>query len=307
MKWLVFDISNLLHRTFFAQKNEDEDVIAGMATHSALTTLNKYFKMFKPDRVVMALDRSSWRKEYTASEQCLSKKPYKGNRRQDMTQAQQEKYARFLNHLKEFEALIANHTTIITLACNRLEADDLIGGFCQLSVPTDEVIVVTTDTDMSQLLKYSHVRVVSPATDEDHTLEKFDNDPLFYLFAKCIRGDATDNVQSAYPRVRLERIRKAFDDPYEYVKLMNEEWTNQTGTTFRVEDMFKENQTLIDLEKQPDDIRTLIEDTIFDALEKKREFSMFYLLQFVGKYKLERIKDTIDQYLPLLSRTAAKR
>ena len=303
MKYLVFDISNLLHRTFFAQKNEDDETIAGMATHMALTTLNKYFKQFKPHQVVMAFDRSSWRKEYTKSELCLSKKPYKGNRRKDMSPAQELKYQRFMDHLKEFEALIATHTTIMSLACDRLEADDLIAGFAQIFNDEDnEIIIISADSDLLQLTRYPGVRVISPATDKEQSLSEFDNDPLYYLFQKCVRGDPTDNIQSAFPRVRATRIQSAYNDPFERIQLMKETWTDHLGTDILVEDMFNENQLLIDLEKQPKDIRMLIMETIDAEADRSRQFSMFYLLKFIGKYKLMKIKESIDQYIPLLSR-----
>jgi hypothetical protein len=300
----VFDISNILYRTFFAQKDETDEVLAGLATHSALTTLNKYFKMYKPTKgVVMAFDRSSWRKVYTASDACLSKLPYKGKRRQDMSPSQKEKYARFMDHLKEFELLIIEHTTIATLAYDSLEADDLIAGFCQLHADADEpIIVVTADSDMLQLAKNPGVTVVSPATDKPQSLDDYFNDPEFYVFMKCIRGDPTDNVQSAYPRVYATRIKKAYDDPFERVQLMKETWTNPDGVEFVVEDLFKENELLINLEKQPEDIRDLIEAVVTVSMARQRQFSMFHIMKFIGKYKLNRIKDSIDQYIPLLSR-----
>lgn len=303
MKYLVFDISNMLYRTFFVQRQESDETLAGLATHTALVTLNKYFKKHKPHRVVMAFDRKSWRKEYTASEECLSKKPYKGNRRQDMTPAQQEKYARFIDHMKEFEALIENYTTILTLVEQDLEADDLIAGFCQQEASEDnEIIIISTDTDLLQLKRYPNVAVISPANDKEQMLDEFDNDPLYYVFQKCIRGDSTDNVQSAFPGVRQTRIKKAFTDPFERENLMKELWTNEKKVQFRVQDLFEENQKLIDLEKQPDDIRQLIELSVKAAVKRKREFSMFFILKFIGKYKLIKIKESIDQYLPLLSR-----
>lgn len=303
MKYLVFDISNMLYRTFFVQRQETDETLAGLATHTALVTLNKYFKKYKPHKVVMAFDRKSWRKEYTASDECISKKPYKGNRRQDMTPAQQEKYARFIDHMKEFEALIENYTTIITLVEQDLEADDLIAGFCQQEASEDnEIIIISTDTDLLQLKRYENVAVISPANDKEQMLDEFDNDPLYYVFQKCIRGDATDNVQSAFPGVRQTRIKKAFTDPFERVSLMKELWTNENKVQFRVQDLFEENQKLIDLEKQPDDIRQLIELSVKAAVRRKRDFSMFFILKFIGKYKLIKIKESIDQYLPLLSR-----
>ena len=301
--WLVFDISNILYRTFFAQRDETDDVIAGLATHSALTTLNKYFKAYKPTQgVVMAFDRSSWRKAYTASEACLSKKPYKGNRRKDMTPSQKEKYSRFLEHIDEFEQLIAEHTTIVTLAQPSLEADDLIAGFCQFNSSLETpVVVITADSDMLQLVMNPGVTVVSPATDKPQSLSEYFDDPNYYVFMKCLRGDPTDNVQSAYPRVQSKRIRKAYEDEFEKVQLMKETWTNPDGITFVVEDLFAENELLIHLEKQPPDIRDLIEAVVMVSVAKKRQFSMFHLLKFIGKYKLNRIKESLDQYIPMLS------
>lgn len=305
----------MLYRTFFAQTNETDDTIAGLATHSALVTLNKYFKQFKPDKVIMAFDRASWRKQYTASDLCISGKAYKGNRRQDMTPAQRAKYQRFMEHMREFEALIAEHTTIISLQAEMLEADDLIAGVCQLygSDEDNEIIIISTDTDLLQLKKYPSVRVISPATDKEQHLEDFDGDAELYVFTKCIRGDSTDNVQSAYPGVRMTRIKKAYADPFERANLMKEKWKGlrtvmQDGepTTepheFVVEDLFEENQMLINLEMQPDPIRRLIERSVAEAMAKDRHFSMFHILRFIGKYKLVKIKDSLDQYIPMLSR-----
>ena len=303
MRYLVFDISNLLHRTFFAQRDLDEETVAGMAGHVALVTLNKYFKMYKPHSVIMAFDRSSWRKVYTASDECVSKKPYKGNRRQNMTPSQEAKFQQFLGHLAEFEALVRDNTTIATLAQDTLEADDLIAGFTQIYADEDnEIIIISADSDLLQLTKHPNVVVVSPATDKPQTLDDYDGDPLYYLFQKCVRGDSTDNVQSAFPRVRSTRIRKAYDDEFERVQMMMETWTDHNDVTFVVGDLFKENQKLIDLEKQPPNIRKLIYETVDAEMDRSRQFSMFHILKFLGKYKLNKIKEGMDQYIPLLSR-----
>lgn len=293
----------MLYRTFFVQREESDETLAGLATHTALVTLNKYFRQHKPDRVVMAFDRQSWRKAYTASDLCVSKKPYKGNRRKDMTPSQQIKYQKFLDHLREFEALVAEHTTIITLVEDDLEADDLIAGFCQMHKDTDdEIVIISSDSDLLQLKRYPNVELISPATDKPQSLDEFDGDPMYYLFTKCLRGDSTDNVQSAYPGVRQTKIKKAYDDSFERVQLMKTTWTDQDKTEHRVEILFEENQLLIDLEKQPEDIRELINAAVAAAMNKKRRFSMFHILKFIGKYKLVKIQESIDQYIPMLSK-----
>lgn len=303
MKYLVFDISNLLYRTFFVQKQEDDTTLAGLATHMALTTLNKYFRQHKPDRVVMVFDRSSWRKEYTASKECVSQKPYKGNRRKDMSPAQQAKYQRFLNHLNEFESLIAKHTTIITLAEERLEADDLIAGFIQVySSDQDEIVLISADSDMLQLKKFPNVKIISPINDKEVDLDEYNNDSELFLFCKCLRGDTSDNIQSALPRVSTKRMFKAYKDPFECVQLMKEVWVDHHGRQLKVEKLFKENQLLIDLTKQPNEIRVNILETVEREVNKEREFSLFFIMKFIGKYELNKIKENIDSYLPLLSK-----
>lgn len=301
--YLLLDISNLLYRTFYAQTNEDDETLAGMAIHMALTTLNKYYKSYKPKKVVMFFDRSSWRKEYTTTHDYL--KPYKGNRRKDMTPSQQEKYARYIEHINSFEQLITEHTTIMTLACSRLEADDLIAGFVQ-RFTEDSHIIITSDSDMAQLLKYDNVQLISPATDKPQSLSKYNDDPEYYLFHKCVRGDTADNIQSAYPRVRSTRIKEIYDnamegDGYKYVTFMKETWSDQLQRTFTVEQMFKHNQKLIDLELQPDDIRMLISDTLDEEMNTIKKFSYFHVLKFIGKYNLQRIKESIDIFIPMLS------
>jgi 5'-3' exonuclease len=299
--FLVFDISNLLFRAFYAQKGEDSSTINGMAIHIALTSLNMYYKEYKPQkRIVMTFDRSSWRKEYTASDQCISTKPYKGNRRQNLTPIEQKKYQDFQQHLAEFETLMRSHTTILTLACDRLEADDLMAGFVQQH-PSDSIVIITADSDLAQLFKHPNVNIISPATNKPQSLSKFNNDPIYYLFQKCIRGDSTDNIQSAYPRIRSTKIEKAFVDPFEFTNLMKSTWTNQNGIEYVVESLFKENQILIDLEKQPTDIKELMTNTINNELQHTKKFSMFHMLKYLGKYELNKIIESIDLFVPMLS------
>lgn len=303
MRYLIFDISNILHRTFYANRDESDDVTAGLAVHIALTTINMYYNKYKPDRVVMAFDRTSWRKQYMMKPERISKKPYKGNRRKDMTAAQAAKYERFLGHLAEFEALITEQTTVITLAADQCEADDLIAGFCMAEGSDDnEIIIISSDSDLLQLLKFQNVRIVTPDKGVELRLEEYDGDPDLYLFMKCIRGDPTDNIQSAYPRVHTTKIREAYTDPYARTQLMKKTWSDQDGNQILVEEMFAENKVLIDLTQQPDDIKDIIDMTIARATCTKKRFSLFHLLQFVGKYDLVKVKQMIDNYIPMLSK-----
>lgn len=303
MKLLVFDISNMLYRSYFANQattGNDVDTATCLAAHMALVTLNKYFNKFKPHAVYIAGDRSSWRKMYTQSEVCLSGKVYKGNRRQKQTPKQKAAYEEFMRHVQEFEDMIAEHTSIRVLAADKLEADDLIAGVVQMH-PDDEIIIISTDRDFMQLIRPG-VTLIDPASDKPRTLEEWNGDAKYFMFEKCLRGDTGDNVQAAFPRVRKTRIRAAYTDAFERENLMHETWVNHNGKTHKVKDLFEENELLMDLSAQPDFVRERIEATIHNAEENPGEFSYFHFLKYCGKYKLKKIADQLESYVTMLSR-----
>lgn len=298
---LMFDGSNILYKTFYANANEDAVTTAGMAHHAGLTTLNKYYKLYKPDTTIVAFDRSNWRKAYTKTDACVSKKPYKGNRRLTMTPKQQEKYAAFCEHIAEFEELLRKQTGIVTLARDGLEADDLMAGVAQLFHETHDIIIISADKDLMQLLRYPSVVLIDPATGKPRTLIEHEMDADLFMFIKCIRGDAGDNVQSAFPRVRMTRIKEAYTDPYQRANLMEETWTDETGRELKVRDLFAENELLMDLAKQPPEIRESIEDGVLEGFENKGTFNHFHFLRFCGKFGLVNISNSLENFVKMLT------
>ncbi len=308
MKYLLFDAGNILYRTFYVHKNEDDMTIAGLAANTALLTINKYYKENKPCKVVMAFDRHSWRKDYTNSDECVSVKKYKGNRRLNMTAKEEARYKLFLEHVAEFEDMVRECTSIAVIADDGLEADDGIAGMCQtLSVtePNSEIIIVSQDKDLIQLLRYPNVRLVDPATGHDRSLNDWNNDADYFMFEKCIRGDAGDNVQSAYPRIRKTRIQKAYDDAYERTNVMEHTWEMPIGDgetkEVIVKDLYKENILLMDLTAQPDDIQKRMVTSVLNGLRNPGKFEYFQFLQFLGKYEMERVADNVENFVPMLS------
>lgn len=296
---LVLDTSNLLYRTFYAHKDEDSSTLTGLAMHSAFTTMNKYYKKFRPDTIVMAYDRKNWRKEYTLSDQCYSGKVYKGERRKDQTPAQKQKYAEFMEHIAEFEHLMRTQSSVVCLAADGLEGDDGMAGWVQLH-PDATHTVVSGDKDAIQLLKLPNVRLYDPATGK----ERICDDPEYYLFLKCFRGEpaSTDNVQSAYPKLRETKIQEAFKDPFALTNLRQSTWTDKDGRVMEVGKLLDENRLLIDLECQPPHIRQLIEDTIEEAATNRGKFNYFNFMKFLGKYELKKLAQQLDQFANMLSR-----
>lgn len=310
MKRMIVDTANLLFRVAAAQGKYNNtgtaEDRAGLALHMSLNSLNKYYKQFKPNQVAMTFEGArNWRKDYTKSSECLSKRVYKANRVKD------DSMIPFFELIKAFEDLARQHTTLVCLSNPILEGDDLFAGYVQRFCEAgDEVIGISGDRDFVQLLKYPNFTLINPDSGKPRTLEDVCgvNDPLFFMFEKAMRGDKGDNVFPAYPRVLKKRLLKCLEDDYELTNIMNETWTftdpdTKQVTTYRVGDLFEENMKLMNLECQPDNIRAVISETLDDGLANHGKWNFFQFTKFCGKYRLNQIAENSQQFANLFSRT----
>lgn len=310
---LIFDVSGMIYRTFHAglktqlrrssslfDDDEDEDQLAvdhaGYALHSALMSMRKYFEMFSPSRVVACFDRpDNWRKQYMNSDLSVTKLKYKGNRRQNQTEAQQALFARLIDHMQEFESLLDNETGIITLARPMLEADDCIAGWVQ-RFPHQRNVIASNDSDMVQL-------ITSTTSVCNLTSSKLVEcaDPKYALFEKTFRGDSADNIANAYPGIRSTKLAKAYTDPYLLANILEEKYVSPTGIECKVGDVIEENQLLMDLTKQPPHIRRLINETIDAELAKTKRLNFWKFSAFCNQRKLKEIGASLPTLRPLLA------
>ena len=311
MKRMIVDTANILFRVASAHGKyntggsaEDQ---AGLSLHMALNTLKSHYNRVRPDQVALTFEGAkNWRKDYTRSEQCVSKKLYKGNRVKD------DSMIPFFELIKSFEQLARAHTSITCLSNENCEGDDLFGGYVQkFTAVGDEVVGLSGDKDFVQLLKYKRFTLLNPdklgaVRDKDKKGNLIDAD--YFMFEKAFRGDSGDNVMPAYPRVRAVRLAKAFTDEYERNNIMNETWEfNEPSTgepkTFRVGDLFEENQVLMNLERQPDWVRAEIEKTIEHEVLNHGQFSLFHFQKFCGKYNLKKISEDVTSFVDMFSST----
>jgi len=128
------------------------------------------------------------------------------------------------------------------------------------------------------------------------------------LFEKCMRGDSSDNVFSAYPGVREKGtknkvgLREAYSDRdskgYSWNNMMLQRWSDHNGIEHRVLDDYERNRQLIDLTAQPDDIKQIISETISTATQANKNVSQvgLRLMKFCGLYDLKKISDQAQAY-----------
>lgn len=310
-KNLILDASNLLYRTFFANiKDTDaEDIIVGLCYQAALLTMNKYYYYHKPDNIIMAFDYGSWRKQYTKDlSTCVTNKKYKGNRRKKLSTSQEEKLDIFDQHVDEFFEILSNMTSITVLRKKYLEADDLIAGFVQM-YPDDDNIIVSADKDFIQLMRNENVTLVDPFTDKERDLEEWSDDADLFMMEKCFRGDVSDNVQSAYPRLYRTKILQAYKDDVLFNNLMEHEFEvkeldESTNTpifhNMKTREVFKENKLLMDLTAQPEGIKLMMNQAIEDGLKNKGKFDYYAFMRFCARNDMRRITDNLTNMKHML-------
>ena len=257
---LAIDTTNAIFRIAAQNmKYSKGEFSAPLAIHALLLMIKKYYTTYKPDMIYFAFEgRNNWRKTYTKSPEVLTFQKYKGNRVVDKTMEN------VISILIEFQNLLENATTCITLQHEICEGDDLIAGVAQHhSMLGDKVTIVSTDKDFIQLLKYKNVKLFDPLSNAFRTCD----DVEFFIFEKCIRGDKGDNVISAYPRVRSTVLKKAMTDDYTKTEILNHTWNITIGEEekiYRVGDLFEENKRLLILDEQPD----YVKDAIFSHIKE---------------------------------------
>jgi hypothetical protein len=153
-----------------------------------------------------------------------------------------------------------------------------------------------------------------PVTDKKTKQPKTIPDPSWLLFEKCMRGDTSDNVFSAYPGVREKGtknkvgLREAFADRdkkgYSWNNMMLQRWTDHNGEEHRVLDDYERNCTLIDLNAQPDAVKATVDAAIREQLSHK-DVGMVgaHFMKFCGKYELTKLSDQADTISRWLNET----
>jgi 5'-3' exonuclease len=318
-KYALIDTANTFFRArHVASRNSDLDEKIGMALHLTLASINQAVKRYGIDHVVVCLEGRSWRKDYY--------KPYKANRavaNQALTEAEKEESEMFWRVYDEFLTYLKDKTNVSVLRHERAEADDIIARFIHLH-PDDTHYIISSDTDYIQLItdkvfQYNGVanQLITlegyfddrgrPIIDKKTKETKLLGDPKYVLFEKCMRGDSTDNVFSAYPGVRSKGsknkvgLMEAYEDRtkqgFNWNNMMLQRWVDHEGVEHRVRDDYERNCTLIDLTAQPNEIKELVDNAIKIGVRTETISQVgIHFMRFCGKYELIKISENAETY-----------
>ena len=326
MNYALIDTANTFFRArHVASRNSDPWEKVGMALHLTLASVNQVVRNHKIDHVVFCLEGRSWRKEFY--------KPYKAHRKLDesvMTEEEIEENKLFWETYEMFTNFLIEKTNVSVLREPNAEADDIIARFVDLH-PNDKHFIISSDTDYVQLIKnnvFQYNGITNelikpdgyfkdngkPIVDKKTKQNKLLEDPQYLLFKKCMRGDATDNVFSAYPGVRekgsktkaglIEAYADRNKQGYAWNNLMLQRWTDHDGVEHRVRDDYERNRKLIDLTAQPIEIKEKVDSVIRNNVRINHTPQVgVHFLRFCAKYELTKISEQADTYAKWLNNT----
>ena len=316
--YILVDTANTFFRARHVVRGSLEDKV-GMSLATVLGSVRKAWRDFKGDHVVFCLEGRSWRKDHYA--------PYKRQRteaRAAQSPREAEEDRVFWETFDQFKEFITDKTNCTVLHNQQLEADDLIAGWIQ-SHPKDTHVIISTDGDFAQLIapnvkQYNGVSQVTtthegyfdekgkPVKDKKTKEVKPAPNPEWLLFEKCMRGDTSDNIFSAYPGVRVKGTKnkvgltEAFEDRgnkgWAWNNLMLQRWTDHEGVEHRVLDDYTRNKLLCDLTEQPEEIRKIINETINTATSAEKNIPQvgIRLMKFCAAYDLQKINEQVQSY-----------
>ena len=195
-KLLIIDFFNLMHRAFHAYPItfQTSEGLYTNATYGFTNLLLTYLKKLEPTHVVVAFEddeeptfRST---SYTA---------YKANR--TWAEDNPEEANIFYNQV-DYLLEILNAFNIPYIKCNGYEADDVAATLAKKAPKDTEVIILTNDQDLLQVVK-NNVKVLRPARppfvkeklfDEKEVVKKYGFGPKQMPDYKGLRGDPSDNI-----------------------------------------------------------------------------------------------------------------
>ena len=221
--FILVDSMNMFFRAKHVARGNDMDMKIGMAMHIMFNSVKKAWRDFDGTHVVFCLEGRSWRKDFYP--------PYKANRKviaDQRTPKEQEDDELFFEAYNDMIEFLSSKTNASVVKQGNAEADDLIATWIQQH-PNDQHIIVSSDSDFYQLIaenvrQYDGVQDKVVAIDGitsgktgDPIINKKTKEPVeapnpeWLLFEKCIRGDTSDNVFSAYPGARKKgsKIKQA--------------------------------------------------------------------------------------------------
>lgn len=291
---IIQDFSHAMHRTLRMNK---EQVIQNydFLSHLLLSQVTSFISKLgasKHNKFVIAVDSTSWRKDYYAQNKQqfpeMREMTYKGNRVKD-TDIDWTKVYNICNDICD---VLKKYSDIYVVKVDGAEADDIIAVLTQEFKSKENIWIASGDKDFIQLQDHPVVSIYDPLK---HAFKPEQNVEMFKKIHTII-GDKSDNIPAIKPRVQEKTALKMLKDLDTLLA---------TNPTMKAKYEF--NEHLILFEHIPVDIREKIIEEYnnqcysYNGMKLLGEFSRLKLNKFsedINKFKLVdfEVKTKLNQF-----------
>lgn len=294
--------------------------------HIAFESIMKIKMMFPIDHLVIAFDHKSWRKSFFEG--------YKAKTPEEL-EAKKDTFNTVFEAIDKMKQFFSESTNVTILHAHGCEADDFIARWIQLH-RTDHHVIISSDGDYKQLVA-ENVELYNGVTKTLYNLSgvyfqdgrrptktqqvkviqgevwkvKCDKkgipetvEPEWELFMKIMTGDSSDKVpRAAVPYTKTKDLREAFENQ-NGVKMSNimSSYREDLEGKPTVKQLFERNEILVDLTKQPDEIKDILDQEIVKSVDRDPVTDTAKsFLSFCRKNRLIRIGENARKFIPILS------
>lgn len=275
---LLLDLNNISYRCLFTCLPEIKSVGWKYLKLSMYNVIINTCKQFKPDQVFICADHKlNWRRKIYPE--------YKQNRKEKREQHDID-WDMFFQTFNEFVVECKNIFPFYVLQIKYLEADDIVGILCRKYREEDK-IVVSTDTDFIQVLKYPNVKLYDPIQKK----YRQHDDPEKFLKIKFLQGDRKDNIGPVKPRIGEKTAEKMVEDDDLFNELMNDPLLGE-----EIKAKYERNKKLIDLRYTP---KVLIE-SLMKEYEEYQLPDGKSIYRYIVKNKFTELENKIQDITNIL-------
>lgn len=273
-------IANLMQQIGGNPKIKIEE---NLIRHMVLNSIRSYNKQFKSkfgNMIICCDSKTYWRREVFPF--------YKVNRKKDREKSSFD-WNLIFQTIGKIREELRNNFPYKVLEVEGAEADDIIGVLSARLSQHENILILSSDKDFSQLQKYNNVTQYSPI------LKRFikTENPTRYIKEHILRGDrgdgipnflSPDNTFVTGERQKVLNNRKLLD------------WLNRDPKDFCETEImlrgYKRNQVLVDLDYIPESIK----QNIVDNYENTKPHNRQKLFSYFVENRLSSLMEVIDEF-----------
>lgn len=277
---LYIDYSHICFRVLFSLRSELGKIDnIEIIRHVILKNVFHLIDKFNPTFVVVACDHGkSWRKKFYEG--------YKSARREKRDKDDGFNWKEFYEFISNLAVEMRENFPFTVLSVPYLEADDIIAYMVRAN-PNVNKVMVTSDSDYVQLLKYENTKLYDPI--KKLMINKLPYEAELALTTKILMGDKSDSISSIEPRLGPKTAMKMIDSGELDKRLLEEKFKEK----------YELNSKLIDLTRTPRDLINILEKQLSDYVLAKPSGIFQYFVEKGLRDFLSKTNEIVAMVQPL--------